>query len=204
MDCSLPGSSVHGIFQARVLEWGAIVFSDFSSDLVHIIQRNGIDDWLKFLGVPHRKISCFKKEFSLKNYQNKFTEERFLLWEKLGLKCFRCLAGKESTCNAGDAGWSLGHEDPLEEEMTIHTSILAWAIPWTEEPARTQSQTQLSNQPCMVAPFRASLVVQWLGLCTYTAGSTGFIPAQGTEIPHATQYGRKKKGGLIKNTIKYF
>ena len=29
MDCSLPGSSVHGIFQARVLEWGAI---DFSTD----------------------------------------------------------------------------------------------------------------------------------------------------------------------------
>ena len=29
MDCSLPGSSVHGIFQARVLEWGAIAFSAF-------------------------------------------------------------------------------------------------------------------------------------------------------------------------------
>ena len=28
MDCSFPGSSVHGIFQARVLEWGAIAFSD--------------------------------------------------------------------------------------------------------------------------------------------------------------------------------
>ena len=28
MDCSLPGSSVHGIFQARALEWGAIAFSD--------------------------------------------------------------------------------------------------------------------------------------------------------------------------------
>ena len=28
MDCSLPGSSVHGIFQARVLEWGAIAFSN--------------------------------------------------------------------------------------------------------------------------------------------------------------------------------
>ena len=27
MDCSLPGSSVHGVFQARVLEWGAIAFS---------------------------------------------------------------------------------------------------------------------------------------------------------------------------------
>ena len=31
MDCSLPGSSVHGIFQARVLEWGAISYSDDGS-----------------------------------------------------------------------------------------------------------------------------------------------------------------------------
>ena len=31
MDCSLPGSSVHGIFQARVLEWGAIAFSDIEA-----------------------------------------------------------------------------------------------------------------------------------------------------------------------------
>ena len=29
---------------------------------------------------------------------------------------------------------SLGHEDPLEEGMTTHSSILAWRIPWTEEP----------------------------------------------------------------------
>ena len=29
---------------------------------------------------------------------------------------------------------SLGWEDPLEEEMAIHSSILAWKIPWTEEP----------------------------------------------------------------------
>ena len=29
---------------------------------------------------------------------------------------------------------SLGWEDPLEEEMAIHSSILAWIIPWTEEP----------------------------------------------------------------------
>ena len=31
MDCSLPGSSVHGIYQARVLEYGAIAFSDWDS-----------------------------------------------------------------------------------------------------------------------------------------------------------------------------
>ena len=34
MDCSLPGSSVDGIFQARVLEWGAIAFSDFFLTLI--------------------------------------------------------------------------------------------------------------------------------------------------------------------------
>ena len=31
---------------------------------------------------------------------------------------------------------SLGWEDPLEEKMAIHSSILAWKIPWTEEPGR--------------------------------------------------------------------
>ena len=34
---------------------------------------------------------------------------------------------------------SLGQEDPLEEEMTTHSSILAWEIPWTEEPGGLQT-----------------------------------------------------------------
>ena len=34
---------------------------------------------------------------------------------------------------------SLGWEDPLEKEMTTHSSILTWEIPWTEEPGRLQS-----------------------------------------------------------------
>ena len=34
MDCSLPGSSIHGIFQARVLEWGAIAFSRRSNQSI--------------------------------------------------------------------------------------------------------------------------------------------------------------------------
>ena len=34
---------------------------------------------------------------------------------------------------------SLGWEDPLEEEMVTHSSILAWRIPWTEEPHGLQS-----------------------------------------------------------------
>ena len=37
--------------------------------------------------------------------------------------------GKESACNAGDLVQSLGWEDPLEEDMATHSSILAWRIP---------------------------------------------------------------------------
>ena len=36
--------------------------------------------------------------------------------------------------------WSLGQEEPLEEERAIHSSILAWEIPWTEEPGGLQSR----------------------------------------------------------------
>ena len=46
--------------------------------------------------------------------------------------------------------WSLGWEGPLEKEMATHTSILAWRIPWTEEPGGlrsmgSQSWTRLSD-----------------------------------------------------------
>ena len=43
--------------------------------------------------------------------------------------------GKESACSAG----ALGQEDPLEKGMSTHSSILAWRIPWTEEPGGLQS-----------------------------------------------------------------
>ena len=60
----------------------------------------------------------------------------------------RSSVGKESACNAGDLGpipgfnssiRFLGWEDSLEKEMAIHSSILAWKIPWTEEPGGLQS-----------------------------------------------------------------
>ena len=43
--------------------------------------------------------------------------------------------GKESAYNARDLGW----EDPLKEQMAMHSSILAWRNPWTEELGRLQS-----------------------------------------------------------------
>ena len=55
---------------------------------------------------------------------------------------FKTLPGgsdsKESACNAGDPGLTLGQEDPLEKGMATHFSTLAWRIPWTEEPGGLQ------------------------------------------------------------------
>ena len=51
-------------------------------------------------------------------------------------------SGKEPMCQGRrQETWvqSLGQEDPLEEGMATHSSILAWRIPWTEEPSGLQS-----------------------------------------------------------------
>ena len=49
------------------------------------------------------------------------------------------LSHQESICNTGEEFGPWGGEDPLEEELAIHSSILAWKTPWTEEPGGLQS-----------------------------------------------------------------
>ena len=44
------------------------------------------------------------------------------------------ILGFPGCSNAGDPGLTLGREDPLEKGMATHSSVLAWRIPWTEEP----------------------------------------------------------------------
>ena len=51
----------------------------------------------------------------------------------------RWLSGKESAYQAGDMGSIPGWEDPLEKELATRSSILAWEIPWTEEPGMLHS-----------------------------------------------------------------
>ena len=41
---------------------------------------------------------------------------------------------------------SLGQEDPLEESMATHSSILAWRIPWTEEPGGLRTEESMGSQ----------------------------------------------------------
>ena len=47
--------------------------------------------------------------------------------------------------DTGDGVSSMGWEDPLEKEMAIHTSILAWGISWTEEPGGLQFMGSLKR-----------------------------------------------------------
>ena len=54
MDCSLPGSSVHGIFQARVLEWGAIALS---GDKARYGLSSGMNRHLTLLSMQHFPLS---------------------------------------------------------------------------------------------------------------------------------------------------
>ena len=73
--------------------------------------------------------------------------------------------------------WSMNWKDPLEEEMTIHSSILAWEIPWIEEPGGlqfigSQSQTQLTVPALSHLTWHyegADLIIWdlWARICPY-------------------------------------
>ena len=68
-------------------------------------------------------------------------------------------SGKEPTCLPVQDPWVqfLHREDPLEKETAIHSSILAWEIPRTEEPGGLQSMGH-----------KQSDMTEWLSTCTHT------------------------------------
>ena len=94
MDFSLPGSSVHGIFRVRILEWGAIAFSSTAQGTY---------------------------QYSVLPYMGKESEkERMYIYIYIYIGFPGGSDGKESACSAGDLGW----EDPLEEGMALQCSCL--------------------------------------------------------------------------------
>ena len=122
-DCSLPGSSVHGILQARILEWVAMPSFGGSSQP---------RDWALLLHFLHWQASSLPLVPSGKPIQ---PNQILLFWHTfLVAQTVKRLPIMWETWV-----WSLGWEDPLEKGMATHSSILAWKIPWTEEPGRLQS-----------------------------------------------------------------
>ena len=74
--------------------------------------------------------------------------------------------GEESACDVGDLGLIQGWEDPLEEGMAAHSSILAWRTPWTEEPGGLQS---MGSQSRTLTEQSTGPMLAW--------GRLGFPPA---------------------------
>ena len=100
MDCSPPGSSIHGIFQARVLEWGAIFFSAFCcytaltmwEPYCHVI----LSDPQASLLLSHAGSISPEMELMYKGKNIAVSQINHLLAEYIGFP--RWLSGKESTC----------------------------------------------------------------------------------------------------------
>ena len=81
----------------------------------------------------------------------------------------------------------LVQDDPLEEGMATHSSILAWRIPWTEEPGGLQSmglQTEATLHACMVILF---LVFKGIAILSSTVTVLIYIPTNSARrfpFPH--------------------
>ena len=114
MDCSPPGSSVHGTSQARILEWVAISFS-----------RGSSQPRIKPVS-PALKVDSLPLNHQGSPYTHTHTPTHTHTHTRIGLPpYFFTSAGKESVYNAGDVGSIPGLEGPLEESMATHPDILA-------------------------------------------------------------------------------
>ena len=63
---------------------------------------------------------------------------------------------------------SLDWKDPLENEMSIHSSILAWEIPWTDEPGRLQSMGSQMSQTRLSVLAHMHIIVNFYCTCKST------------------------------------
>ena len=118
MDYSPPGFSIHGILQARVLEWGAIAFS-----LKEIGKETEVAQSCLTLCDP---MDCSLPGFSIHG----ILQARILKWVTISFSRDLPDRGIEPTCPVAPAvqeTWIrfLGQEDLLEKEMATHSSILA-------------------------------------------------------------------------------
>ena len=93
--------------------------------------------WITALHASTRTFHCRKKEKILDEVTGCFWYRLFICWHNLFVswwivnKYFKPIQGPLLPVQETQV-WSLGWEDPLEEGMATHSSILAWKIPWTQ------------------------------------------------------------------------
>ena len=98
--------------------------------------------------------------------------------------------------------WSLGWEDPLEKDMATHSSILAWRIPWTEEPGRLQSmglQRVGHNWACTHADTDLPLGMGWgrgMRRAHQALWNPTNLPTHAHKVESLMQYGQTRGHGF--------
>ena len=121
-------------------------FNSFISEwwFLHIISKSESDNYLlsNYSWTFKLQLWLFKTNKQTKTVTNKYVKYVLQntvlrlteMWAFLVAQRLKHLPAMRET-----QVWSLGWKDPLEKEMATHSSILAWKIPWTEEPGRLQS-----------------------------------------------------------------
>ena len=84
---------------------------------------------------PELMFRGFLSGETLTNVKQRFNVKvKFTTWGRSHCHCGLFQWGIKNLCSMQETGFSVDWEDSLEEEMATHSSILAWRIPWTEEP----------------------------------------------------------------------
>ena len=97
---------------------------------------------------------------------------------------------------------SLGQEDPLEEEMATHSSILAWRIPWTEEPGGLQSMGSQRVENDLVSKHTCWYTE--IQLVSHTAVTTSNVAKFTSVLIICLLFYTNKSGHLEKKKTTYF
>ena len=113
----LPLNDDWGILTGRKHEGGILCFGNVWLIGVFIIK----------LHLDLISIFFWNLTWGLKNLKNKGTS--YIEWASLVVQTVKNLPAIQET-----QVWSLGQEDPLEKGIATHSSILAWRVPWTEDP----------------------------------------------------------------------
>ena len=117
-DCSSPGSSAHGILQARILEW---VTMPSSRNIFMVVYDSLVDkESVCNAGDPNSIPGSGRSAGEWIGYL------LWYFWASLVVQLIRNLPAMQET-----QVWFLGQEDPLKKGKATHSSILAWRNPWT-------------------------------------------------------------------------
>ena len=121
------------------------------------------------LDVPCQKSWSPRPPWVTKEWAQKFMIRTIESQNFSGSEAHSWVDGKESACNARGLGLITGSEDSLEKGMVNYYIIVAWRIPWIEEPGRLQSigSQRVRQDWLTVTATRGEQLIAWWPACSH-------------------------------------